>query len=303
MEGSVRQELLTKTKQALDADDWNAVVRLWQPWVEQGDAEAEYQLAYHYLWCTSCDDDLTCDQMKELLRRAAAKNHPDAIWFLTTRETHARETNPEYCKQLLRAGQLGSIPAQHQLGVMYATGEWSGPKDLSEAARWYRLASENGNAESQYNLGFMLLLGEGTSKDTAEGLLWLERAASQGEFLAYRLLADCYGNGYCGVPVNTAKAQLWRSHQEEYERLNPPRPSRWYSITENATQSPLDCLLSIEGVTGFGFMSGENRFQVSYEPESITLAELDKKVQAAVLSAFPSECQTLTDQKSLKPDN
>jgi len=31
---------------AKDADDWNAVVRLWQPWVQQGDAEAEYQLAY-----------------------------------------------------------------------------------------------------------------------------------------------------------------------------------------------------------------------------------------------------------------
>jgi hypothetical protein len=292
MEGPVRQELLAKTKQALDADDWNAVVRLWQPWVEQGDAEAEYQLACHYLWYTSCDDDLTRDRMKELLRRAAAKNHPDAIWFLTT-----RETNPEYQQQLLRAGQLGSIPAQHELGVMYATGEWSGPKDLSEAARWYRLAAENGNAESQYNLGFMLLLGEGTPKDTEEGLMWLERAASQGEFLAYRLLADCYGNGYCGVPVDTAKAELWRSRQEEYERLNPPGPSRRYSITEIATQSSLDCLMEIDGVTGFGFMSGENRFSVSYDQKLITPAELDEKVRAVVLSAFPAECQSPIDQE------
>ena len=31
MEETVRQELLAKTKQALDADDWNAVMRLWQP--------------------------------------------------------------------------------------------------------------------------------------------------------------------------------------------------------------------------------------------------------------------------------
>ena len=56
MEELLRKELLAKTKQALDADDWNTVVRLWQPWVEQGDAEAEYQLAYNYLWCTPCDD-------------------------------------------------------------------------------------------------------------------------------------------------------------------------------------------------------------------------------------------------------
>jgi hypothetical protein len=35
MEESLRQQLLAKTKQALDADDWNAVLRLWQPLVER----------------------------------------------------------------------------------------------------------------------------------------------------------------------------------------------------------------------------------------------------------------------------
>ena len=95
MEELLRQELLAKTKEALDTDDWNAVVRLWQPWVEQGDAEAEYQLAYNYLWCTPCDDDATRDQMNDLLRRAAAKNHPDAIWSLATRELGAHEKRLE----------------------------------------------------------------------------------------------------------------------------------------------------------------------------------------------------------------
>jgi hypothetical protein len=45
MEETLREELLAKTKQALDADDWDDVVRLWQSWIERGDAEAEYQLA------------------------------------------------------------------------------------------------------------------------------------------------------------------------------------------------------------------------------------------------------------------
>jgi TPR repeat protein len=142
MKEILRQELLAKTKQALEADDWNAIMRLWQPWVQQGDAEAEYQLAYHYLWCSPCDDDATCEDMKELLRIAAGKDHPDAIWFLANREIHPQETNPEFERQLRRAGQLGSVHAQHQLGVMNATGEWSGPKDLTESARWYRLAAK-----------------------------------------------------------------------------------------------------------------------------------------------------------------
>src|SRR6266478_2952160 len=165
MEEHIRQELLAKTKQALDADDWNAVEHLWRPWIEQGDTEAEYQLAYHYLWCTPCEDDATCDRMKELIRDAAAKDHPDAIWFLVTRQTHPRETNSEFQRLLLRAGQLGSVNAQRELGVNYATGDWCGPKDLAEAARWYRLAAGKGHAESQYDLGFMLLLGEGEPKN------------------------------------------------------------------------------------------------------------------------------------------
>src|ERR1035438_2173044 len=96
-----------------------------------------------------------------------------------------------------------------------------------------------------------------------EGLMWLERAAAQGECFAFRLLVDCYENGYCEVPIDAAKAQLWRRRLEEYERLNPPRPNRWYTIESGASQSSLECLLDIEGVTGFSFMSSENRFSVS----------------------------------------
>jgi hypothetical protein len=63
MEKTLCHELLAKTKQALDADDWNTVSHLWQPWVDQGDAEAEFQLANHYLWCTPNDDDATTERM------------------------------------------------------------------------------------------------------------------------------------------------------------------------------------------------------------------------------------------------
>jgi TPR repeat protein len=65
------------------------------------------------------------------------------------------------------------VNAQRALGVRHATGDWSGPKDLVEAARWYRLAAEKGNAESQFDLGFMLLLGEGEPKNIEEGLMCL----------------------------------------------------------------------------------------------------------------------------------
>ena len=46
------------------------------------------------------------------------------------------------------------------LGVMYRRGEGV-PKDAAEAAKWYRRASEQGNAFAQVNLGGAYAHGEG----------------------------------------------------------------------------------------------------------------------------------------------
>lgn len=119
--------------------------------------------------------------------------------------------------------------------------------------------------------------------------MWLERAAEQGASSAFGLLVDCYSNGFCGVPVNTAKAQLWRHRMEEYERRHPVRPSRRYSVDGTVSQSSLDRLLAIEGVTGFGFLAGDRHLAVFYEREAISPAELDEKIRAAGLSDLPGE--------------
>jgi hypothetical protein len=163
------------------------------------------------------------------------------------------------------------------------------PKDLAEAARWYRLAAEQGERVAQYEIGFMLLLGEGGPKNTEEGLMWLERAGGRGYDSALRLLGDLYENGHWDVPVDAGKAQFWRSRWEEYKRLHPMEPGRLYSIDGAASESSLLCVMCIEGVTGFGFSSGGNQFRVHYDPARITPAELDEKIGAAVLSASPAE--------------
>jgi len=181
------------------------------------------------------------------------------------------------------------VNAQRELGVMHATGDWSVPKDLAEAARWYRLAAEKGDAESQYDLGFMLLLGQGEPKNTEEGVMWIERAGELGEYNALRLLVDCFENGYYDVPVDAGKSALSRRRLEEYNRLHPPSPSRWYSIEGAVGESSLECLRDIEGVIGFAFMTGGHQFCVSFEPATITPAQLDEKIRAAGLSALPAE--------------
>lgn len=294
MEEVVRQELVAKTRQALDVDDWDAVMRIWEPWIEHGDPEAEYQLAYHYLWWwTPVEDDAMRERMEKLLADAAAQGHPDAIWLLAQRLR--RQDRPgadaEFKRLLLHAGHLGSVHAQRDLGVFYSTGDWSGPKDPAEGARWYRLAAQQGHAESQYDLGFMLLLGEGGPQNVVEGLMWLERAAQQGEFLAWRLLADCYQNGYCDVPVDAGKAALYRERIEEYKRLHPPKALRFYAVPSAVEESSLTCLLDIDGVDGFSVSARTNdkELAVGYDSEVIAPVELDEKIRAAGILAVPME--------------
>ncbi|WP_438957316.1 tetratricopeptide repeat protein [Cognatiyoonia sp.] len=48
--------------------------------------------------------------------------------------------------------EAGNVDAQYNLGYMYEAGQ-GGLQDDAEAVRWYRLASDQGNARAQTNLG------------------------------------------------------------------------------------------------------------------------------------------------------
>ena len=139
--------------------------------------------------------------MEDLLRTAANRGHPEAVYFLS----HGSK-GEERDALLLKAGELGSLDAQRDLGAYCATGDWTGPKDPVLAIQWYRRAAEGGQSDAQYNLGFMYVLGEGIQSDPDEGLRWLLLAAAQGEGAAMRLMADLYRHGYHGVPVDPLQA-------------------------------------------------------------------------------------------------
>jgi len=55
-----------------------------------------------------------------------------------------------------------------------------GNPDYTEAAKWYRLAAEQGNAEGQVNLGTMYAEGQGVPQDYALAHKWLNLAAAKG---------------------------------------------------------------------------------------------------------------------------
>lgn len=79
--------------------------------------------------------------------------------------------------------------AQCHLGRRYAKGAGV-DKDEKEAAYWFRLAADGGNAEAQRNLAFAIFHGRGVAKNDAEGIRRLRRAADCADAPAQLSLCD-----------------------------------------------------------------------------------------------------------------
>ncbi len=62
---------------------------------------------------------------------------------------------------------------------MYRTGEGV-LKDATEAARWYRLAADQGDAKAQINLGLMYAFGYGVLKDDVLAHMWANIGSANG---------------------------------------------------------------------------------------------------------------------------
>ena len=62
---------------------------------------------------------------------------------------------------------------------MYADGQGV-PQDYKEAAKWYRLAAEQGDASAQTNLGFMYADGQGVLADFVRAHRWFNIASANG---------------------------------------------------------------------------------------------------------------------------
>lgn len=211
---------------------------------EQGDAEAQYELAVRSASGTISQP--SSEQAIRWLRRAAEQGHAQAqadLGRLYHGGFGVSKDSAEAAVWLRRAAEQGHIASQADLGQLYYLGdgvprdpaqafEWyskaaargfaaaqfnlaglhaSGDgveKDSAEAARWYRAAAERGLAEAQHALAVALVRGDGVDRDLAAAARWLKRAAAQGLAGAQLLLAKQYEAG-AGVERDFGQAARW----------------------------------------------------------------------------------------------
>ena len=112
-------------------------------------------------------------------------------------------------RSLIKRAEKGDLLAQCSLGTFYATDEEFGLKDEAKAVEWYTKAAEGSEPEAQYNLGLMIIIGEGTEKDLKKGIRLMEQAATNGYQLSAHVLSIIYREGMYGVKPSRLKAASW----------------------------------------------------------------------------------------------
>lgn len=105
---------------------------------------------------------------------------------------------------LERAAAAGHPPAQALLGYILDKAE-----DNEAAARYYRMAADQGDAKGAYWLAALYANGEGVPKDYSEAFRWFLVAAEAGYGPAIEVVANAYLNGELGQTRDRAKGQQW----------------------------------------------------------------------------------------------
>ncbi|MEM7386873.1 MAG: tetratricopeptide repeat protein [Verrucomicrobiota bacterium] len=108
--------------------------------------------------------------------------------------------DPAWLAELKTKATAGDATAQKKLGDLYRTGQGGftpfllqrAPVDLAEAAKWYAMAAEQGNAAAQYHYAIALIEGRGVEKDANAGVPWLFKAAEGGEAEAQAQIGEWF---------------------------------------------------------------------------------------------------------------
>jgi uncharacterized protein len=215
---------LEQAREAIAAARYQEAEALLKPLINTGDAEADY--LYGSLLFSE-PDLVELDAAMDAFERAADLDHPDACYQLAITsidEADGIVVGPVVDRELLlHAAELGNVDAQRTAGSLFASGEEGFETDLAAARQWHQKAAQQGDPDSQYDLGWMMLEGEGGDPDYDAGLEWLEACAAQEHLASERaadFLASIFEEGRFDFEEDPEAAERWRARQAELAELH-----------------------------------------------------------------------------------
>ena len=108
-----------------------------------------------------------------------------------------------------------AVEFQFQIGYALHSGRGTTP-DPAEGVAWYRQAAAHGHSIAQNNLGFAYREGKGVERDRIEAYKWFELAARRGNALAARNRAKLQQElGSADVQEAARRADAWKPDHSE----------------------------------------------------------------------------------------
>ena len=161
------------------APDPEAAIRYFQMAADRDSAQGKFHLAMAKRRRRGCPLDQR--GAAELMRQASDQGYSYAMieWaIMLERGEGVAAPNPREAAKVMKACAERNIgEAQQRFGLMCEQGIGV-PKNLSEAARWYRLGHENGEPAATNDLARLLICGLGVDQDIDQGLrIWGQAAA------------------------------------------------------------------------------------------------------------------------------
>jgi hypothetical protein len=159
---------------------------------------------------------------------------------------------------------LGESDRQNEYGECFEDGKGV-PKDLGEAAKYYKMSADEGNAAAQYSYGVCLENGKGVLQNLTEAAEYYKMAADQGHDIGQYCFGLCLENGK-GVSQNLSEAakyykmsmdQGFREAEQGYNRCIQSIGS----ISSGQEETPSNLIMNFSGYEKVKVL-GEGRFGV-----------------------------------------
>lgn len=185
--------------------DFSKAVEWYRKGAEQGDATAQFCLAFSYASGEGVPQDL--GKAVEWYRKAAEQGDAFAQYALGWSYANGLGVSQDYVAAVewyRKAAEQGLAEAQTEMGWHFAEGAGL-PQDYAKAVEWTRKAAAQGSVSAQYNLGLAYAGGQGVAQDYAASVEWFRKAAEQGDAAAQYALGLSYAQGL-GVEADPAKA-------------------------------------------------------------------------------------------------
>lgn len=197
-----KNEALVQLKQALDLKKCGKLeeaASCFKRAAELGDARG----MFFYASCLGDGEGVPQDLQQRIvwLQRSADAGYDGAQILLAQRYYSGLGVEKDIKKGfalMKKAAESGNVNAQRELGLMHLDGVLYGNEtmkalgaDVATALEWFEKAGNQGDAEAQYQMGFLLGAGaDGDPQLMKESYDWLAKAADQGHEKAIKMCED-----------------------------------------------------------------------------------------------------------------